>query len=79
MPPELRTRLEDAAKLDGRSLHAEIIQRLEQSFNLSPVVVSGFDEMIGRLSERNRPYFFAMYEALLNVQEDVEPIQTNDQ
>jgi len=32
MPDELRTRLEEAAKAGSRSLHAEIVQRLEASF-----------------------------------------------
>lgn len=30
--PELRSKLEEAARAGGRSLHAEIIQRLERSF-----------------------------------------------
>jgi hypothetical protein len=32
MPDELRARLEEAAKAGSRSLHAEIVARLEQSF-----------------------------------------------
>lgn len=32
-PPQLRERLEAAAKASTRSLHAEILFRLEQSFN----------------------------------------------
>jgi len=32
MPPELRTQLEEAAKEGNRSLHAEIIARLQESF-----------------------------------------------
>lgn len=31
MPPELRERLEECARLGSRSLHAEIISRLEES------------------------------------------------
>jgi hypothetical protein len=32
MPPDLRERLELAAEQAGRSLHTEVLQRLEQSF-----------------------------------------------
>ena len=32
MPPELKERVADAAKTSGRSLHAEIVSRLENSF-----------------------------------------------
>lgn len=35
MPPELRTQLEEAAKEGNRSLHAEIIARLQASFEPS--------------------------------------------
>lgn len=35
MPPELRQSLEDAAREGSRSLHAEIIARLDQSFKIS--------------------------------------------
>ena len=35
MQPELKESLEDAAKINGRSLNAEIVSRLESSFNKS--------------------------------------------
>ena len=34
MPPELKERMAYAAKASGRSLHAEIVNRLESSFNM---------------------------------------------
>ncbi|CAN7423047.1 Arc family DNA-binding protein [Paraburkholderia hospita] len=40
MPQELRERLEEAAKATGRSLNAEIVQRLESSLLHSPDEVS---------------------------------------
>ena len=40
MPDELRTRLEDASKKGSRSLHAEIIARLEASFSESSASMS---------------------------------------
>lgn len=36
MPPELRQKVEDAAKQSGRSLNAEIVERLEDSFLAPP-------------------------------------------
>lgn len=36
MPPELREQLESVSKAGSRSLHAEIIQRLTDSFSLAP-------------------------------------------
>ena len=35
MPDELRDKLEEAAKKSNRSLHSEIVARLQQSFELS--------------------------------------------
>ncbi|HEL3212201.1 TPA: Arc family DNA-binding protein [Stenotrophomonas maltophilia] len=39
MQPELRERLEAAAATEGRSLNAEIVARLEESFELEQEVV----------------------------------------
>ena len=36
MPDELRAQLEDAAKNGSRSLHAEIVARLQESFDAPP-------------------------------------------
>jgi len=43
MQSDLRTRLETAAKKAGRSLHAEIIQRLENSFPILDAVEAEAD------------------------------------
>lgn len=41
LPPELKEKLEDAAKESGRSKNAEAVYRLEQSFNeQSPLPLS---------------------------------------
>jgi len=58
MPDELRARLEEAAKAGARSLHAEIVARLGQSFatqlkpDLSPALLATlerlFDEKLGQ-------------------------------
>lgn len=54
MQPELKERLETAAKASGRSLNAEIVHRLEQSLTTSAPVkvgnkmieISNFDELM---------------------------------
>lgn len=33
MPPELRKRIDDAIKLNGRSVNAELVTRIEASFD----------------------------------------------
>ena len=73
LPDGMRDKIAAAAKEGGRSMNAEIVQRLEQSFNLSPVVVSGSDEMIDQLSEEGRKYFFIMYKTLLEMQGNAKP------
>lgn len=40
MPPELRDQIEEAAKSNNRSMNAEIVSRLEQSFSPSQVDVA---------------------------------------
>jgi len=45
IPPELREKLEAAAKAGNRSLHAEIMQRLEDSFK-AYVIPNHIEEMI---------------------------------
>lgn len=47
--PELRSKLEEAARAGGRSLHAEIIGRLEQSFESSlsqPTAIEALQNLI---------------------------------
>ncbi len=36
MPADLKARVEEAARAVGRSMNAEIVQRLEQSFSSTP-------------------------------------------
>lgn len=56
MPLELRQKLEDAAKDGSRSLHAEIIARLEKSFGRAPGSEASSwaaEEISKRVSDRN--------------------------
>lgn len=71
-PDGMRDKISDLAKQNGRSMNAEIIARLEQSFSRAPVSGASFDEMISRLDERGRQYFFVMYQALIDAQEKPE-------
>ncbi|MFW1950549.1 Arc family DNA-binding protein [Acinetobacter beijerinckii] len=55
LPPELKEKLEDAAKQSGRSKNAEAVYRLEQSFeidneNLSPLPEKTIHEITNILS-----------------------------
>lgn len=51
MPPELKERMAESAKLSGRSLHAEIITRLQQSFNLEPMKDAKRDDLVKLVNE----------------------------
>jgi len=53
MSDALRTRLEQAAQASSRSLHAEIVTRLETSFSLVPegVLVVSPDEIRRKMTE----------------------------
>lgn len=41
MQPELKQKIEIAAKTNGRSMNAEIVHRLEQSFSTEPITSNG--------------------------------------
>lgn len=45
MPPELKERVANAAKASGRSMHAEVVARLQQSF----AQAADIDVRVGRL------------------------------
>lgn len=51
MLPELKQRVEEAASASGRSINAEIVARLEQTFtgNLADLSGEGFGALIKRL------------------------------
>lgn len=58
MPPELKERITESAKASGRSMHAEIVHRLSQSFN--QIEPTGTSEEIQALSaERDQQREFA--------------------
>jgi len=54
VPPELRKRLEEAARDGGRSLNAEIVARLEQSFEPreSAIVIEDLEALLTRALEQ---------------------------
>lgn len=54
LPAEIKARLEEAAEVGGRSLSAEIVYRLEQSFShpQGPVGRELVSEVLGDLIER---------------------------
>lgn len=62
MPPELRTQLEEAAKGGNRSLHAEIIARLQASFE--PRVVESEFHVGMRMSEEEKTAIDRITEAI---------------
>lgn len=53
-PAELKLRLEEAARSNGRTLTAEIVHRLRESFVLSDAGGAIEDDYVGRLREIER-------------------------
>jgi hypothetical protein len=49
MAPELRSALEESAKAGSRSLHAEIVARLQSSFVAHPTRTKDWDEIRAKL------------------------------
>ncbi len=54
MPSELRQRLDESARQGSRSLHAEIISRLEESFASQRTEPMGMGDLIDTLIEMGR-------------------------
>ncbi|MDF3136639.1 Arc family DNA-binding protein [Pseudomonas extremaustralis] len=54
MPSELRQRLDESARNGSRSLHAEIISRLEESFASHRAEPMGMGELVNSLIEMGR-------------------------
>ncbi|MFK3641214.1 Arc family DNA-binding protein [Pseudomonas protegens] len=54
MPNELRQRLDESARQGSRSLHAEIISRLEESFSSHRTEPMGMGELVDTLIEMGR-------------------------
>lgn len=54
MPPDLKSRVEAAATNGGRSINAEIVTRLEQSFSLvsSPLAWDDLVDLLQREAEK---------------------------
>ena len=53
LPPDLKSRVEDAAKANNRSMNAEIVSRLEQTFG---------QQFVLRTSEEIRDYAKKIFE-----------------
>lgn len=51
MPDKLREDLELSASAGNRSLHAEIVARLQQSFNLEPMKETKRDELVKLIND----------------------------
>lgn len=53
MPPSLKARVKSAAEANNRSMNAEIVARLEQSFDAEPqkIVDDTVEKVISRLIE----------------------------
>jgi hypothetical protein len=51
LPPELKARVEDAARAAGRSINAEIVQRLQASFVPRPHQPVDAETLAGLLEE----------------------------
>lgn len=66
MEPELRAALEEAARNGNRSLHAEIIQRLEQSLDPNRLKSPG---QWGSVSEDGKITFKGAHDLLSELQE----------
>lgn len=70
MPPELRDQVEESAKANGRSMNAEIVHRLEQSFadqqqdgTVPAADVRALQEKFSQLSEEMHTFKKAYIEA----------------
>ena len=48
---DLKTNIENAARQAGRSMNAEIVARLQQSFNLEPLKGSKRNELLDLINE----------------------------
>jgi predicted DNA-binding protein len=51
MPEDLRKRIEELAKANGRSVNAEILAHIQRSIDM-PMLTWEFDEMAERLAEK---------------------------
>lgn len=72
MPDDLRSKLEEEANKIGRSLHAEIIARLEQSFSVqnqfdAAAVSAIIEQTIKSTLENIEPKNFSYKKSILNV------------
>jgi predicted DNA-binding protein len=52
LPRELHARVQEAATAAGRSMNAEIVARLEASFDVSEDLVAKFDQLMDIRQER---------------------------
>jgi hypothetical protein len=61
MPPELKAKIEEAAKANNRSMNSELVERLQRSFepqsdNDSPSVVMTLTKALNKEQSRNESY-----------------------
>lgn len=81
MSAELRSRLEESAKKGARSLHAEIISRLEESFTprtLDDIEAARPAQLERELADLSIQSYHLTYE-LSFVQKQIDQAKTNDE
>lgn len=66
--PELKARLQDEAASNNRSLHAEIVDRLEKSFESSEITADQWEEIFGMLDPEDRQTLHAFRNQLTQLQ-----------
>lgn len=69
MPPELRERIEESARESGRSMNAEIVHRLNESFEIDAAEELSEEELDIRLREMSK-----QLNKLLQVVDKLEPL-----
>ena len=73
MQPDLKARLEGAATSSGRSLNAEIIDRLERSFSEAPLAGLSVEDVM-KVTDHVIKTLFADYVPRVAAEQDVAPV-----
>lgn len=79
LPEELKTRVTESARANGRSLNAEIVARLDASFDISKAGLEGpvdFSRLIAELTERQNEAALKTELALAEMRADNAEIAT---
>lgn len=83
MPPDLRQKLEASAEREGRSLNAEIVRRLEESFEHEKALRRQGDIAVGAIDSersfatREMDYATALEEKLRKLHAQVDTMTQN--